>query len=895
MKKKWQAKRTGPGLRLQRTWQPLAVGVVTAAALSGVTYSPEAQALALGKLTIHSALGEPLRAEIDIPEINPEESAGLKAGVAAPEAFRAVGIEYNPAVAAVQVSLQRRANGHYFLRLSSSRAFNEPFLDLVLNAQWSSGRLVRDYTLLLDPPTSRQAAPVTVTAPQLSAPALRPTPVEPASTSASPIAARATPTARPQRPVPPARDNEPAPNGAATVVKVRTGDTAGRLAAAHKPAHVSLDQMLVALMRANPDAFINGNVNLIRAGATLSLPTAEQAASVTASEARQTIVAQSGNFNELRRKLAEGAPPAATGDGRQVSGKLTTQVEDKQPTAAAPDKLTLSKGSVQGKAPEAAVAQAREAKESSQRLAELSRNVNELSRLDAAATTTAAPAAKPAAGTDTAGVTIAAAAPATPEPSAPAPSVAASAPETAAALAPTPAASAAVTQTAAPKPRPVVVPAPAPEPSFIDMLLENPLIPAAGAGLIALLAGLGLYRARQRRNGQGVDSSFLESRQPSDSFFGASGGQQIDTAESTGQGTSSMMYSASQIDAAGDVDPVAEADVYLAYGRDMQAEEILREALRLEPQRIAIHTKLAEIYAKRRDLRAFEAMANEAFSLTVGTGPEWQRICQLGQEVDPENPYYHPHGESAGTGHGAPALGGEPTVSFADTVGQTEGDSLDHAKSGLDIDQLDEHALDFPVTEAPTETAQSVSGLASDPQPILDEPAFVPPTAVASTTLDDPGLDLDFGTLDFKAPEPAVPASSSEPEQMAASASLPDLDFLAPEVSAPVAAPAPSASVTTSDDSNLINFDLSAFSLDLGTPTPAPAAALEAVAPAMEEPLDLATEADEDDPLATKLALAQEFHAIGDTEGARSLVQEVVAEANGPLKSRAEHFLAELA
>ena len=121
-----------------------------------------------------------------------------------------------------------------------------------------------------------------------------------------------------------------------------------------------------------------------------------------------------------------------------------------------------------------------------------------------------------------------------------------------------------------------------------------------------------------------------------DSFFGASGGQSVDTSDSGAAG-SSMVYSPSRLDAADDVDPVAEADVYLAYGRDMQAEEILNEALRTNPGRIAIHQKLLDIYAKRRDTQGFERIATLAFRITNGDGPEWQRVSELGLGIDPTN------------------------------------------------------------------------------------------------------------------------------------------------------------------------------------------------------------------------------------------------------------------
>jgi pilus assembly protein FimV len=114
------------------------------------------------------------------------------------------------------------------------------------------------------------------------------------------------------------------------------------------------------------------------------------------------------------------------------------------------------------------------------------------------------------------------------------------------------------------------------------MMDDNPLALGVGALLVALLAGFGIYRVTQRAKKNSGETSFLESRLQPDSFFGASGGQRIDTRDAAGN-SSSMTYSLSQLDAIGDVDPVAEADVYLAYGRDLQAEEILKEAMRSSP------------------------------------------------------------------------------------------------------------------------------------------------------------------------------------------------------------------------------------------------------------------------------------------------------------------------
>ena len=275
--------------------------------------------------------------------------------------------------------------------------------------------------------------------------------------------------------------------------------------------------------------------------------------------------------------------------------------------------MTISKGSADAaSAPggaEAGLAQSRQAQEQSERIAELNRNIDELARLKDPAT------ASPAPGTPAINVPAGATEPASAAPSAveAPPAVTASAPP---AATPSPA--------PAPKPSPMEVS----EPSFLDTLTENPLLPVAGAGLIALLAAYGVYRSRQKKNGSDpLNDALSDSRVSADSFFGASGGKRVDTSESSDRAgpQSSMMYSPSQIESAGDVDPVAEAEVYLAYGRDTEAEKILKEALRVYPGKISIQRKLAEIYAKRLDARALEAIATAIRTATGGIGADWEQ------------------------------------------------------------------------------------------------------------------------------------------------------------------------------------------------------------------------------------------------------------------------------
>lgn len=860
---------------------------IAALLCAGLAQHADVQALALGRIVVQSALGEPLRAQIEIPEINADEASTLTVGLASGDAFSAAGMDFNPALSNLQITLQRRADGRAYLQLSSSRPVTEPFVDLIVEANWSSGRIVRDYTLLFDPPRLRAATPVAPVAPGVSAPARPSAPAAAATpTPAAPTTQQVLPPSSPTTPsLPPTQAPEPS-----SQVTVVPGDTAGRIAEANRPANVSLDQMLVAMLRSNPRAFIGNNVNRLRAGVVLDLPSAEEASTVGAGEARQIIAAQSRDFNEFRRRLAGAAPEADVGQAdRQAAGSVQTEVQDASPAVTAPDRLTLSKEAAPGQAaPEAQIAQSRQAQEASNRAAELSRNIEELAQLQQPAAPPAAAPSTPPAAEGSAPATGAADGPAVVVPGAPA-----TAPDPAAATDSPPAEPAAAPQEPAPPvtPAPVLKPAPAPaplpdEPSLIDKIRDNPLvIPLAGA-LLALLAGLGFYRLRQRNKGASVDSSFLESRLQPDSFFGSSGGQRIDTADASVSG-SSMVYSPSQLDAAGDVDPVAEADVYLAYGRDLQAEEILKEAMRSTPTRVAIHVKLLEIYAKRRDAKAFEVVATEAYNLTQGQGPEWEHACDMGKELDPSNPLYQPGGSPAVKLAAAAGVAGGAlnTMPFTNSTLSPDGDA--QGGSGLDLD----FSFDDPVEPAGLADAapvqrggESISAMddlkfTEALTDLPDEPAAGP----ASKSMD---FDLDFPS------EPAPLASSAEadraskgPQDSAVAPTFDESEVL-PDFSASDSMPLNLDAPQVEEPSNangaeLMAFDLNELNLDLDDGSNAALADVEQVT--------------EESPLDTKLSLAEEFRAIGDLEGARSLAEEVLAEASGTLKTKARTFLSDLA
>ena len=235
-------------------------GVAVAAMLLSAA---DVWALGLGRLAVQSSLGETLRAEIDVSSMTAEEESGLQVRVASPEAYRAAGVDYNAVLPGARVALMRRADGRPFLRVTSDRSVQEPFVDVILEPSWPTGRLVREYTMLFDPPSNRAAAPAPV------APAPAPV-IAPSMTAAPAPATRASRAerrnAQPKAAANDATESKPSvprtsdASGGGDEYKVRAGDTLYRIATRTQRPGVSLDQMLVSLYQANPDAFANQNI-----------------------------------------------------------------------------------------------------------------------------------------------------------------------------------------------------------------------------------------------------------------------------------------------------------------------------------------------------------------------------------------------------------------------------------------------------------------------------------------------------------------------------------------------------------------------------------------------------------------------------------------------------------
>ena len=328
---------------------------------------PNAWALGLGP-PVQSALGESLRAEIDVTSLTPEEASNLRVRVAPADSYRAAGVDYNAVLTNTEVTLQRRADGRPYLRLSSDRPVQEPFVDVILEINWSTGRLVREYTLLFDPPNMARAPapPVPAAAPSIAAAPQAPAAAPAPAPRAPRTAAAPTPSAEPRQPV------AAAPSSAAMGAdeyRVKAGDTLSRIAGRTQRGGVSLDQMLVSLYRANSSAFVDNNMNRLKAGVVLQVPSAEEAKAVSPADARQVIQAQSADFGAYRQRLAGAVPAAKTeAPAQKATGKVQAAVEDrKQAAAPSPDKLTLSKGTGTKPAAEEQIAKGAEKKDAATR------------------------------------------------------------------------------------------------------------------------------------------------------------------------------------------------------------------------------------------------------------------------------------------------------------------------------------------------------------------------------------------------------------------------------------------------------------------------------------------------------------------------------------------------
>jgi pilus assembly protein FimV len=629
--------------------------------LPGLIVPGVALALGLGDIHLKSALNSPLDAEIDVTDATAEDLTGLNAALASRESFNRYGLDYPSFLGNVRMQVGKAADGRAIIRVQSTESVSEPFATLLVDVNWARGHLVREYTVLVDPPVFTPAAssgPVAVAAP-VTGGATRSGSVE-RSPSPAPVAE-------------PAAANAGA--AAETAHRVRPGETlSGIVQGAYGAAE--RERGLVAIYRANPSAF-ERNMNELRAGALLQIPADAELGAIGPAEAAAEVRRQYMEWNQGR---------SATG------GQLRLVPPEEAGAATGGTGLSEGTSSAGGGALQQRVNQLETQLAEQRRLVEM-RNAElaELQRrLGEPATQTAEP---PAAVPEV---------PAPPVGTTPAP---AETPE--ATVDSEPAVVAAPAETAVAEPaKPAVAAAPktGKGTSFTDWLIEHWYAPLGL--LVALLAGfLGLRAWRERKSVEfdrsldRLSSTSFETappparrRQPDTATLRALPGEQEQSfvveesgtheqprispklvhaepaaieIEDTVSGDTAMPLAAPGL---GEGDPLTDADFHMAYGLYDQAADLIKMAISREPQRRDLKLKLLEIYFVWGNREDFLAAAREIDASRSEAQPgEWEKIVIMGRQIAADDPLFAGSGPVTGAVHAGVDLnleGGQNRVDF---------------------------------------------------------------------------------------------------------------------------------------------------------------------------------------------------------------------------------------
>tara|TARA_Y100001960_G_scaffold330248_1_gene423747 strand:- start:1769 stop:3571 length:1803 start_codon:yes stop_codon:yes gene_type:complete len=284
-----------------------------------LTLSFTANAINLGGLTLNSYSGQPFKAEIDIINVDKENIFTLSAKLASVESFQQLNIDYAPFLNDFQISIENRSNGQPYIRITSLQPVVEPFLSLLIEFKWSSGLLTKEFTVLLDLPEDR------------------PIPTLPVVETDSDVSS-----------VVPKKVGD-AKNREDSYISVVRGDNLTKIAQKIKYPNIQLNQLLVALYRANQKAFSGSNMNRLKTGPILRVPDVTEVAAISSEEADNAVKIQTKNWELYRQKLAAEvniAGPVAEEPAQIATGKISTKIDNftkskiKQPE----DKLSISKG-----------------------------------------------------------------------------------------------------------------------------------------------------------------------------------------------------------------------------------------------------------------------------------------------------------------------------------------------------------------------------------------------------------------------------------------------------------------------------------------------------------------------------------------------------------------------
>ena len=422
---------------------------------------------------------------------------------------------------------------------------------------------------------------------------------------------------------------------------------------------------------------------------------------------------------------------------------------------------------------------------------------------------------------------------------------------------------------------------------------------AIGAGALAVLGGIAaLVAARRRKTTKFEDSIISGTDIKTNTVFGSTGGGVVNTGENSLQSDFSR-EGLGNIDT-DEVDPIAEAEVYLAYGRDAQAEEILKDALKKDPQRQEIYLKLLEIHAQHNKPSAFETVASELYAVSQGQGETWQKAVALGRQLDPNNPMFAEGGAVVAPRASAPMA--------SDTQAFTISPEMPAAapRSGASAPERLDFQLDEDITVSPLAGRTTIPGpitLTKQGPPTLEKAGQVARemaggagdkarSSAASAAASVAGAVAgSIGAA--KAAAQAAPSTLEEKVESVRKEF--DLEFRLDEAEKP-------APLGRREQPQPVGAGVADAGPLGGTSLTRPAAAI-----ALDK-LDLGFDPERatfEDPTpsvldgqwhdaATKLDLAKAYQEMGDVEGAREILQEVLHEGDDQQKSEAQALLAKL-
>ncbi|NWK79122.1 FimV family protein [Aquitalea sp. LB_tupeE] len=723
---------------------------------------PRLGSLGLGQLKVNSKLGEPLVAELELFGTAARQTDNIHVALTADSLQGSPSAEQSQLIASISHQLSRVAD-KAVLQLRSTRPLNEPVLAFRLDVGAANVHAQKRYTLLLDPNGYT---------------------VEEHAVTPAPESKQAAAQVQPLK-----------------VYRVRHGDTLSRIASRMKGGG-SAAETAGRLYEGNPDAFIGGDVNRLRAGTALKYPAAWHLAAAPGSHQLKQAGAEEKPLGKpVAQAAAPIAAPAAASheapakpvvppDAVSLKPMVKVPPATAKPTASAPATSAPQVSAVKGVSPGAAIneqearlknilqRQDQVLQQAQQKAQELEQKIRMMQLAKAAEASAAAIAAQNKPVASQAAAEPAASHASTSAPQAAQPAVA-SAPHAEASKAVTPA-------------KPVVSKAPEAEKpaSFLvdDVLtvLHDNAVPLAGGAAVIGLSGL-LLAQRRRRNKQ-------ETAQPPGEPLPAADNPSMLT---MGPLTTLMsgIKRGEGIDLAS-VDLIAEAEVYLAYGRLDQALDILREGLVREPMRQDLRYKLLEVLAMMPDKDGFIAEATTARGIFGKDSTLWMRVCELGRTLAPEHPLFDMQPVAV-----ASPIDLQP-VRLTSASAEHAPDTAVAAEGGIDL------AAELGAVEPP-------------PEPVLDTeflqkpaagPAPLPPAAEHNDPLS--GLDA-FASLGEQELENAV---KQAPEPML------DMDFLAdlpaspaPETpEAPVSKPTPPAAAPTSQSEANDKMELAKLYLEMG-------------------------------------------------------------------------------